>query len=135
VALDSLVALLRVWTLAAGSDINYTPVVRRSNSEILLERVFEINNLQTGQLQCGIMTGRRKPKDPDPEHPEVITLVRLPFQEAQLLAGRLREEGVRAMVSDYEATIRVWEQTLFDVLIEARQADEARRIAARYLKA
>jgi hypothetical protein len=97
--------------------------------------VFEINNLPTGQLQCGIMTGRRKPKDPDPEHPEVITLVRLPFQEAKLLAGRLREEGVRAMVSDYEATIRVWEQTLFDVLVEVKRADEARRIAARYLQA
>jgi hypothetical protein len=81
------------------------------------------------------MTSRRKPKDLDPEHPDAITLVRLPFQEAQLLAGRLREEGVRAIVSDYEATIRVWEQTLLDVLIEARQADEARRIAAMYLKA
>jgi ribosomal protein L16/L10AE len=43
-------------------------------------------------------------------------------------------EGIRALVSDYEATFRVWGQTLSDVLIEARQAEEARRIAARYLK-
>jgi len=80
------------------------------------------------------MSSRRKPPKPDPEHPEVVTLTRLPFQEAQLLAGRLREEGIRAMVSDYEATFRVWGQTLFDVLVEATQADEARRIAAEYLK-
>jgi hypothetical protein len=79
------------------------------------------------------MTSGPIPTDPDPEHPEVVTLVKLPFQEAQLLAGRLREEGVRAMVSDYEAS-RVWEQTLFDVLVEARQVEEARRIAAEYLK-
>jgi hypothetical protein len=75
------------------------------------------------------MKRRRKPAKPDPEHPEIVTLVRLPLQEAQLLAGRLREEGIRAMVPDYEATFRVWDQTLFEVLVEAGQAEEARRIA------
>ena len=77
---------------------------------------------------------RRRKHAPSEEHPDVVTLVRLPSQEAQLLAGRLREEGIRAMVPDYEATFREWEQTLFEVLVEAGQAEEARRIAAEYLK-
>jgi hypothetical protein len=79
------------------------------------------------------MKRRRKSAESEPEHPEIVTLVRLPWQEAWLLAGRLREEGIRAMVPDYEATFREWEQTLFEVLVEAGQAAEARRIAAKYL--
>lgn len=46
-------------------------------------------------------------------HFEIVTLWSLPWKHAWLLAGRLREEGIRADVPDYEATFREWEQTLF----------------------
>jgi len=52
------------------------------------------------------MTKGRHPED-TPDHPNVVTLVKLP---------------------------RVWEQTLFDVFVEERQLEEARRIAAEYIQ-
>ena len=75
-----------------------------------------------------------KRAEPGQPHLEIITLCSLPWRDAWLLAARLREEGVRASVPDYEATFREWEQTLFPVLVEKRQAEQARRIAGEYLK-
>ena len=80
---------------------------------------------------------RRKRKESlardDSSHPDVVALCRLPFQDAQLLVGALRTRGIRAMTPDYEATFREWEQTLFEVLVEKSQLEEARAAAAEFL--
>lgn len=39
-----------------------------------------------------------------------------------------------ALILEYEAPYREWQQTLFPVLVEKAQAEQARQIAAKYLQ-
>jgi hypothetical protein len=72
------------------------------------------------------------------EHPDIVTLCSLPWEEAWLLAGRLESEGVRAKVSpDYQFSpwggampVPGLDRSSYDVLVEQEQLEEARRVAA-----
>jgi hypothetical protein len=71
------------------------------------------------------------------DHPDVVTLCRLSFLDARLLVGALQAAGIRAGSSDYEKPWRYpqWAyESMFDVLVEKDQLDEARRVATEVLK-
>jgi hypothetical protein len=56
-----------------------------------------------------------------PDHPDVVTLCRLYFQDARLLVGALQAAGIRAGTSDYEnrnLPLGVILSSTFDVLVE-----------------
>ena len=71
-----------------------------------------------------------------PEHPDIVTLCRLPFEDATLLAGALRDAGIHAGTPDYENRNLSWilPPKLFDVLVEKDQLEQAREIAAAILQ-
>jgi hypothetical protein len=72
-----------------------------------------------------------------PDHPDVVTLCRLYFQDARLLVGALQAAGIRAGTSDYEnrnLPLGVILSSTFDLLVEKDQLDEARRVAADVLR-
>ena len=73
-----------------------------------------------------------KPQD----HPDVVTVCRLPFRDARLLVGALQAAGIRAGTSDYEnRNLRSGMGTfLFDVLVEREQLEKAREVAAAVLE-
>jgi hypothetical protein len=71
------------------------------------------------------------------DHPDVVTLCRLYFQDARLLVGALQAAGIRAGTSDYEnrnLPLGVGLSSTFDVLVEKGQLDEAQRVAADVLR-
>jgi hypothetical protein len=70
------------------------------------------------------------------EMAEIATLASLPWQDAWLLAGRLRRDGIAALVSpdDYTELVRPFVgRGVFDVVVRKDQFAEARAVAARYL--
>ena len=71
-----------------------------------------------------------------PEHPDVATLCRLPFEDATLLVGALRDAGIHAGTSDYENRNLSWllPPKLFDVLVDKNQLEQAREVAAAILQ-
>jgi hypothetical protein len=66
---------------------------------------------------------------------EVVTVCSIPFEEAWLMAGRLRAEGIPATVypEDYTTNIGYIPRS-FDVIVRKDQLEEARRIAAQYVE-
>jgi len=65
---------------------------------------------------------------------EVTVVASLPWEEAWLMAGRLRTEGIAALVSPDDYTRYTYTpRRLFDVVVRKDQAEEARRIAAQYV--
>jgi hypothetical protein len=85
---------------------------------------------------------------PDP-HIRIAVVAHLSPQGAALLAGRLEAEGIKAMVSTGHSAPGPWtgfveatglglaanplQQGTAEVLVDERDAEKARRIAARYL--
>jgi len=72
-----------------------------------------------------------------PDHPDVVALCSLPFEEAQLLVGALRDAGIRAGTADYVNRNLgfILPPTMFDVLVEKDQLGQAREVAAGILQA
>ncbi|HEV8420731.1 MAG TPA: hypothetical protein VGR13_05180 [Actinomycetota bacterium] len=65
---------------------------------------------------------------------DVAVVASLPWEEAWLMAGRLRTDGIAALVSPDDYTRYTYTpQQLFDVVVRKDQAAEARRIATRYV--
>jgi hypothetical protein len=87
-------------------------------------------------------------EQPDPDM-KIAVVATLSPQEAALLAGRLEEEGIRAKISVGHAAPGPWtawvgtngfglapnlyQRGTAEVLVDARELEKARRIAARYL--
>lgn len=88
-------------------------------------------------------------EQPDPNMKVAVVAV-LPPLEAALLAGRLQADGIRAMVSDGHAAPGPWaaivgstgiglapnvaQKRTAEVLVDERDIEKARRIAARYVE-
>lgn len=62
------------------------------------------------------------------EHPNLVVLCDLPFEEAWLFAGRLRDEGIEAMVSPEQSQVYPSLDTTHQVLVKEPDLEEARRI-------
>jgi hypothetical protein len=64
---------------------------------------------------------------------ELVPACSLPWEEAWLMAGRLRADGIPAVVypDDFSANVR-FRRSSFDVIVRRDRLDEARRIVARY---
>jgi hypothetical protein len=63
---------------------------------------------------------------------ELASAAELPWEEAWLLAGRLRADGIPAVVypNDYNA-YNYWSPRRFDVIVRADRLAEAKQVAAR----
>jgi hypothetical protein len=62
-------------------------------------------------------------------------VISLPWQEAWLMAGRLRTAGIDAAVSpDYYVRLHYGTRTSFDVLVPADRLTDARRVVAAFLR-
>src|SRR5918999_4165961 len=72
------------------------------------------------------------PRDEDDPGEDPAVVVRLPWEEAWLLAGRLRAEGIAARVhpEDYSSAYGRLLHTVFDVVVRQRDLERARGIAA-----
>lgn len=64
---------------------------------------------------------------------DVAVVASLPWEEAWLLAGRLRTDGIEALVSpDNYARYTYTPRQTFDVVVRKDQVEEARRIVAQF---
>jgi len=84
------------------------------------------------------LTARASPGQPveGSEARDVSTVCRLPWEEAWLMAGRLRTAGIDAAVSPDDFTSFTYtRRSTFDVLVPADRLEEARRVAAAFLDA
>jgi hypothetical protein len=73
----------------------------------------------------------RNPGDNRSEPVDVVVVASLPWEEAWLLAGRLRADGIEASVSPDSYTRYTYTpRQAFDVVVRKDRAEEARRIIA-----
>jgi hypothetical protein len=90
-------------------------------------------------LVPGPSTAAASPPDQpeeDLEPRDVAVVCRLPWEEAWLMAGRLRTARIDAAVSpDNYVRLPYGTRTSFDVLVPADRLEEARRVAATFLRA
>lgn len=77
--------------------------------------------------------GVQRPPATEVTPEQLAAVAALPWEEAWLLAGRLRADGIPAVVypDDYSAFL-YWRRRSFDVIVQADRLDEARQVAARY---
>lgn len=65
---------------------------------------------------------------------DVAVVASLPWEEAWLMAGRIRAEGIAALVSPEDYTRYTYTpRRLFDVVVRKDEVEEAGRIVARYV--
>jgi hypothetical protein len=94
---------------------------------------------------CGVPLVAGPARDPSLHQPEeadgslgaepvdVAVVASLPWEEAWLMAGRLRSEGIAAIVSpDHYTRYTYTPRQTFDVVVRKDQADEATRIVAQF---
>jgi putative signal transducing protein len=102
----------------------------------------------TAENEAAMGEGSRADPEPDPDM-RIAVIGSFTPQEAALLAGRLEAEGVRAMVSIGHSAPGPWaafggtlgpllpanplQQRTAEVLVDERDLDRARRIAARFV--
>ena len=80
----------------------------------------------------GDKTAQGKP-EPEVRPDELASAAELPWEEAWLLAGRLRADGIPAVVypDDYTG-YNYWSPRRFQVIVRADRLAEAKQVAARF---
>ncbi len=121
------------FTTCSDCDVPLVPGPALSDVEAVPEGVDAWADANA-RVWGGAPTARDGDGAREREVAELARLCSLPHDEAWLMAGRLRADGIPAVVypEDFSANVR-FRRYLFDVIVRRDQLERAREIAGRYV--